>query len=101
MSYITNIIITTAIEDTGMEELNTALATARDGERFAQVDMYAGGYKAIEADIFMAAFNYLHFRDFRLWVKKVKWQHPEQLAIFIKGQNDKRFTRFETVALLK
>jgi hypothetical protein len=93
MSRVTNIILITTSDEAegGVERLNNALAAMAIVGAFERVDEHAGGPKAIEAAVFMAAFNHLNIESFRQAVIKNQWDFPESVQLFIKEQEDERF----------
>lgn len=98
MSRVTNVILTAAcaedIDDNdhanAMESVNQWLAEKNYGE-FARVDGNAGGTKAMEAFVFLGAFNYLDLVAFLAVVGAAPWQQPENVRVFVKQQEDERF----------
>jgi len=81
MSVVTDIILVTAIED----------GAYRPSFDLVKVDQYAGGGKAVQCDVFMSAVNYLVLEDLLDWFKSVRWEYPEQVQLFVKGEHDDKF----------
>jgi hypothetical protein len=56
-----------------------------------RLDGDAGGRKAMQAAVFMGAFNYLDIPAFVNVVASVPWEYEEGVALFIKDENDDAF----------
>jgi hypothetical protein len=95
MSKVTNIIITTAIDESGIERLNLALQYYPD---FLPVESHCGGNKAFESHVFLAAFNHLDIGEFKALARATPWDEPERVQIFIREQHEERFREFSVKA---
>lgn len=91
MSTVTNMILATMVDDaSSFREDEGPLATlVHPG--FVQVDQHAGGNKAMECDVFMAAVNGLDLDEVLEKLRKVPWAFPEEVQLFVKEQDDENF----------
>ena len=98
MSHVTNIILTLSLSE-GIDDdtcypwvdvLNQWLTDRGKGE-LHRVDDAAGGNKAMEAAVFMGAFNYLDIPEFIKAVYASDWEDRDGLSLFIKVQEADRF----------
>jgi hypothetical protein len=101
MSHVSDIILITAIEDGAAVESDHPNADRlseylRENHKSSliQVDGHAGGNKAVQADVFMAAINYLDIPAFVAAFKSVHWEIPECAQLLIKDEHDDRFTEY-------
>lgn len=100
MSRVTNIIIFTSISE-DVEFLKSKfnefkvgdsgfLLTSVEDDKLP--DGWYGGSKKLEAEIFIAAYNYF---DIELLIQfmqnHVPWEYPESVQIAYKGQDDSKF----------
>ena len=100
MSYVQNIIVITAYEDTVVQELDAWLVEEQQiapRSALVQVDQYAGGIKAFEADVWVGACNYLKIDAFVKFVKrlKVKSCYPESFQVFLRDEDEDNFVDVE------
>lgn len=95
MSQVADVILTMSLmEDNGTEcpalvFINVWLAIMDYGE-LKRVDSLAGGGKAMQAAVFLGAFNYLRIHSFTQIVNSAPWKYRAGMALFIKGE-DGRF----------
>ena len=89
MSSVTDILILTAIEETGMEVVNKYFSDTR--YTLKEVSDYSGGNKAFQADVFMAAINYFALDEFLEFLQTVEWENPECVQVLIKREHDDNF----------
>lgn len=61
------------------------------GSPFVLVSDLAGGGKAVEADVWMAAFNGLEPTDLLNHLRTIEWDHPEDVQLIIKEQDDEQW----------
>jgi len=102
MSHVADIILVTCIDDgaeaddchPNADKLNAYLKNNHNGAGLVKVDNYAGGNKAMQVDVFMAAINYLNIDAFVEWFRGVEWQDPECVQLLIKNEHDNRFTAY-------
>jgi len=98
MSNVTNVILHMGIlEDARarIQEVND-LSSLRDGGTGtflvnANPNDVSGGTKALEATIFLAAFNHLHLGEFMRELKTIAWEHPDELQVIVQEQDDEIF----------
>lgn len=95
MSRVTNIIVTCNISDRGARHLNEVISgiclpTLRE------VSRYAHGSKEVEADIWIAAYNYLDLDQFMSIVSICDWESPEDVRVFVQDQDDNHFSERAT-----
>ena len=99
MSHVTDVILTMSLlEEAGDDDrcpavdvLNIWLSERNKGE-LKRVDDFAGGGKAIQAAVFMGAFNSLEIPEFVAAVGAAPWEDRGRLALFVKDEHDERFT---------
>ena len=94
MSLVTNVII---IVDTPLDDVDIPkgllgelpFAARRDLEKFSRMDdEQAGGYKALEVDIFACAFNYVIDYDFIIqWFHNLEWREGDDALLIISPQD--------------
>ena len=94
MSWVTNVILTCALGDeTQIAEVNTFFT--EPAEHLFAIPCYSGT-KALEAPIFVGAYNYLDIKSFILYLRtRVSWEEPALVQVFIKDQEDERFRIIE------
>ena len=100
MSHVTDIIFITAIEDgadaeaghPNTDKLSEYIAREHNNNKLLKVDEHAGGNKAIQCDVFMAAINYMDIDTFIAWFHTIKWEYPESVQLLIKDEHDDQFT---------
>lgn len=91
MSYVTNVILKLPVcEDKKIEQINSFFPVHHGFLRC--VDEICGGTKAFEQPVYLAAFNYFDLDGFIEHVKSIPWDCPEDIQIFVCGQNDDIFT---------
>lgn len=100
MSHVTDIILVTSIDDGGIEDahpntdlLNMYLERQNKG-KLLKIDNYAGGRKAMQCDVFMAAVNHLDMREFIEEFHKISWECKELVQLFLKDEEDDRFAEY-------
>lgn len=94
MSVVTNVIVTAeSDEDPAVEQVNAYLAGLGHGQ-FRRVDEYAGGLKAVEAGIWVTAFNHLSLSDLRDALALASWDSYDCVRVFVKRQEDDGFELF-------
>lgn len=76
-------------------ELNKWLEENGHGPFGEEID--AGGEKGFEANVFAAAFNYFNTEKFIEHAKTLPWRNREAVQIFVKEQEDSKFTLYELV----
>jgi hypothetical protein len=98
MSRITDIILTTMLEDGGDEDEHPNVALLNDHLRskgegsLNKVSESAGGNRGMQCDVFIAANNYMDTQPFIDKFKSIKWEWPESAQLFIKEEEDDFFT---------
>ena len=102
MSIVTNIIFSfSKIEHSGddtrdfvlMRQINKWLIkNSYSGDSFGKaINAYAGGFRALECQVYVAAFNHFILDEFIEFVKSLHWVAPEDVQIFIQEQEDNKF----------
>ncbi len=56
-----------------------------------------GGTKYPEVELYGAASNYLDLPAFMALMQSISWKEPDHLQLFVRGQDDSKFTVFELV----
>lgn len=108
MSHVADIILVTAIDDGAQrdeEHPNADLLSkwlqenkGQDWLKLVKVDQHAGGNKAIQCDIFLAAINYLDIDGFVAAFRSIRWHMPECAQLMIKDEHDDLFTVYTALA---
>ena len=100
MSYVTDIILVTMIDDgaeledtqPNADQLSRYLSVNHGGACLNKMDAYAGGNKAMQCDVFMGAVRSMDAAIFIEAFKAIEWEFPECAQLFIKEENDDCFT---------
>jgi len=95
MSHVTDIILSTAINDGAEREdehPNTDKLSLCAGWELVKVDDKAGGGKAMQCDLFIAAINALPISDFLETFYQIEWEYPEKAQLMLKDEHDDVFT---------
>jgi hypothetical protein len=58
----------------------------------------AGGDRGFEANVYAGAFNHLNDSDFIAFVLTRQWHRPENVQLFVKRQEESKFTLYEVGA---
>jgi len=103
MSLVTNVVLSFSIGEEQKNEDTFILVGAindwlvsQHGQRFGvDADRVAGGSKHLETPLYIAAFNYLFIEDFLRFVFSLPWEEPENVQVFIQGQDEDRFTVYD------
>ena len=99
MSHVTDIILTTMLQDgstfdddhPNVDQLNQYLIENRGGWTLVKVNEYAGGGKAMQCDLFIAAINHLDIPAFLDAFYRINWEAPEYVQLMMKDEHDERF----------
>lgn len=86
MSVVTDVILTTFLdEDAAFKRLCTALP-----DRIPPVPVHQHGTtgKAMQADVYLAAYNYLNLDELIVAVEQAGWHTPEEVRLFVNGEYD-------------
>ena len=86
MSSVTDIILTTAVEDKGILDVNDYL---REHYRTPLVhidDKKAGGDKMHQVEIYTGAFNYLDTNELLEEIDTANWESPEDVSVFVQEE---------------
>lgn len=101
MSVVTDIILVTGIDDGGAEDehpnadrLSAYLEREHNGHHLLKTDGHAGGNKAMQCDVFMAAINFLDHDAFVEWFRSIEWESPEKAQLMLKCEDCDRFEIF-------
>lgn len=104
MSYVTDIILITSIEDGGISEedpnpnvdiLNEFIVKEYNHQcAFKKIDGFAGGDKCIQADIFATAINYCRVQELIDRVRSIEWEDPDSVQLNIKDEHWNSFRMF-------
>jgi hypothetical protein len=90
MSHVTDIVLLTFLDDSGVAKLNEWLKNNRWPE-LKEISGYAGGNKAMQCEIWTAAINNFDIDDFVCASKSIDWEYPESVQLLIKGEHDDAF----------
>ena len=95
MSHVTDVILTVGCGDSRVAECIAALdsftRTEARGGTLHKVDQHAGGTKALQAEVYMGAFNYLPVGEFIALVKTLPWEYPEDIRLFMQEEQEYSF----------
>ncbi len=102
MSHVADIIFMTSIDDgsnvedshPNADKLSAYLVRNHNGAYLVKVDDHAGGNKAMQCDVFMAAINYLDIDEFVEWFHGIEWEYPESVQLLIKDEHDDQFSMY-------
>lgn len=100
MSKVTNVIVAFSLREEGslkgrparMEEVNNWLKENHYHPFSQEVGV---GQKYLEVSLFVKAFNFFLSEEFIKFIYSLKWGNPSALQVFIKEQDDDRFTLYE------
>ena len=100
MSMVTNILLSFSLIEvdvttTGRDDYASctplnALQRFLDDQPLQQID-YMSGKKCLEAELWVAAVNYLNTEEFIEGVRSAPWRVPDSVQLFIKEQDDEIF----------
>jgi len=97
MSQVTDIILCCSLsEEHGddsfppIDHVNQWLVAEGKGQ-LNHLNRAMGGGKAMQADVFGGAFNYLNIAQFISVVCDAGWERPDCVQVMIKGENDELF----------
>jgi hypothetical protein len=94
MSRVTNYILIFGSEngESSVDAVNASLnATGGARQNFLRVDRHAGGYKAIEANVYMLAGNYLPIETVARAIRDADWFNRETVQLVWRDQEDDVF----------
>ena len=99
MSSVTNLIIHFSSSEDSIEIINEINKYKVRGNTLDIVSMddkklpvkWYGGTKMMEAQLLIGAYNYLDIEGLILFLKRIKWQHPEDVQIIYKTQDNFKF----------
>lgn len=103
MSYVTNVLLHVGVcEEVTLEQIN-ATASEQEGQSlndlsWGDIGKSWGGNKYPEVKLSGAAFNYLRKDEFMAHLAQLPWTNPDEVQMFIKDQQDYRFTIYRLVA---
>ena len=102
MSVVTNAILSPGLlEDDGLVDVvNRVMNDPSDAgthrwQEFKRLDSRSeaiGGYKALEADLWIAAFNHRPPEVIARAIARVHWEYPSECQVFTKGQESDHWT---------
>ena len=93
MSEVTDIIITTFLDDGGSldDHLNIDILSGKTGIYFVKASDETGGNKQMQADVFLAAVDYMEEDNFVKIFKTIIWEYPECVQLYLKREYDDLF----------
>jgi hypothetical protein len=100
MSVVTNVLLSLGVLDgevtpNRIEEVNRYFGDSCKGlvsvHDSTLPHCWYGGSKALEADIFIGAFNLLDLQAFLGYLRSIPWKQRDCVQLFIKEQEDERF----------
>lgn len=91
MSDVTNVILAVGVCETEDEDYDHTETVIRFDSRLKRVDQHAGGGKAFECTVFMAAYNYLDLDSMLTLFAEIPWRDRDEVQLMVKGQDDEHF----------
>lgn len=103
MSHVTDIILSTTIDDgaelegehPNTDQLNMYLNENHNGCSLVKADDKAGGGKAMQCDLFIAAINHLNIPDFLERFYQIAWEYPESVQLMLKDEHEDIFRIYQ------
>lgn len=99
MSVVTDIILITGIDDGrdgdetpgSVDRFNDWIeAHGRATDRLVQVDRHAGGHKAMQCDVWLAAINFCDEAELEKAFQRVEWDQPRMVQLLINSEHSDR-----------
>ena len=90
MSHITDVILTTAVEDPGISTIQTRFVL-NGRPLMVNVAPRAGGPKHMTASVWLCAVNYLDDVDLIELIKKAPWKCPDAVSLFMRRDGEMAF----------
>lgn len=96
MSYVTDIILVTMIEDKdegdhlNADKLSQFLCDNYKGTTLVHIPRNIGR-RGLQCDVFVAAVNHLDMDEFMRLFYSIEWQWPDYLQLMLKEEHDKLF----------
>lgn len=94
MSSVTDIILTTFLNDPGINRVQEFLRETEKNE-LTEVSKHSGGTKEMQVDVWLGAFNYMDETALVDVVRTAPWKYPECVQLMLKGEHDDRFKVYE------
>ena len=91
MSSVTDIILTTSINEKGVKEIKSHIESAYKNN-LNRADEGAGGNKFMQCDVFLTAINYMLIDELLDCFNAATWEYPESVQLLIKDEHDDAFT---------
>ena len=105
MSHVTDIILITMIYDGGtcVDDYPNARRFASDCNIWLEKvdDHLPASSKAFQADLFIAAINYLDIDNMITRFNAIKWEHPECVQLLLKDEHEDVFTVYKVDEIKK
>jgi hypothetical protein len=110
---VTNVILVTSPNDGGGDPENLHTGTSGNVAVFnsllqtlynaslSRVDIYAGGPKSFEVDMFIGAFKDLDVGKLVIEFNRIKWDYPISACLMFKDEDDDQFVLFQAAAQKK
>ncbi len=95
MSYVTNVVVTTACGDLIVydEDEQTSAPPAMEPLGLRRVpEELPGGSKGMECEVYLGGFNYLQVDEMLNAVLSIEWEFRDQVQVFVRDQHDEKFT---------
>lgn len=96
MSLVTNVILTTFLNDEDavatVNESLKAQPTMSGHDVLHPVHDHGSNRKAMEADVYIGAFNYLDLDGLLQAVRSAPWEWPDYVRVFVQQQDDDGFS---------
>lgn len=94
MSAVANVIVTCALGDGGVFGLNAYLRSVY-GSRLTNCRGMEGGSKALDADIWVGAYNRLDVPDLVTQVRTASWDEPYAVRVFVQEPHENSFHQIQ------
>jgi len=90
MSYLTDVILITGIDDGEIDALNNYLFKEYKDYLF-QAGPTTPGKRNLTNNIFMGCFNYFHITSFVEIIKEQIWKDPDWIQLLVQTEDDDKF----------
>jgi hypothetical protein len=100
MSNVTNIILTTGLhENEAIESINRRYRHKLREELVRVFSLshmtHVAGNKELECGVHISAMNGVDMKQLITLIETVAWNSPDEVQLFVKAQDDDRFTQVE------
>lgn len=90
MSVVTDIVLLTSIEESGVREIQDWLK-AEDWPPLVEVSDRTVGGRVMQCGVYIGAVNYFDLEGFLAAARAVSWDYPESVRLLVKEEEDESF----------